>query len=187
MRRPILPFAWLSVRAFVPCALLLAVTTAEAVPVVAGSAAYVGPVAGGRWAGGAYHGGYYRGGYYPGYYPGYRPWVGWGGWRYGYPGYGYGWGYGWGYGYGAGLALSIGAPWGWYGPAAAYVMPSWVPMNVAVLPSPTVEELAVEAPAAPQAAPRQPGYWYYCTEPAGYYPYVNQCSRPWIAVEPNSR
>ena len=25
-------------------------------------------------------------------------------------------------------------------------------------------------------------YWYYCTSPAGYYPYVNQCSVPWQTV-----
>jgi len=41
--------------------------------------------------------------------------------------------------------------------------------------------------AAPRAAPQQPGYWYYCTEPAGYYPYVQECSRPWIAVQPTAK
>jgi hypothetical protein len=47
-------------------------------------------------------------------------------------------------------------------------------------------EVAESAP-APQAVPQQPSYWYYCTEPAGYYPYVNTCSRPWIAVQPATR
>jgi hypothetical protein len=25
-------------------------------------------------------------------------------------------------------------------------------------------------------------YWYYCSSPAGYYPYVNQCSVSWQTV-----
>jgi hypothetical protein len=29
-------------------------------------------------------------------------------------------------------------------------------------------------------------YWYYCTDPAGYFPYVQTCSRPWIPVLPQS-
>jgi hypothetical protein len=28
--------------------------------------------------------------------------------------------------------------------------------------------------------------WYYCTDPAGYYPYVQQCTKPWIPVVPQS-
>lgn len=30
-----------------------------------------------------------------------------------------------------------------------------------------------------------PGYWYYCTNPAGYYPYVQACTVPWQAVAPH--
>lgn len=26
------------------------------------------------------------------------------------------------------------------------------------------------------------GYWYYCADPSGYYPYVNECYVPWRAV-----
>ena len=40
---------------------------------------------------------------------------------------------------------------------------------------------------APQPSRRTASYWYYCTEPAGYYPYVQQCARPWIAVQPQRR
>ena len=25
-------------------------------------------------------------------------------------------------------------------------------------------------------------YWYYCSDPAGYYPYVMQCSADWQPV-----
>lgn len=27
-----------------------------------------------------------------------------------------------------------------------------------------------------------PGYWYYCSDPEGYYPYVNSCSTAWQQV-----
>jgi hypothetical protein len=33
------------------------------------------------------------------------------------------------------------------------------------------------------AAPRA-NMWYWCAAPAGYYPYVAQCSMPWEAVGP---
>jgi hypothetical protein len=28
------------------------------------------------------------------------------------------------------------------------------------------------------------GNWYYCVDPAGYFPYVGACNRPWVAVTP---
>ena len=161
----------------------LAASAVEARPALAGAAAvYVGPGYGARWVGGPY-----------------RPWVGPGwrygypGWRYGYPGWGYpyagyGYGFGWGLGYGAGWAVATTPAWGWPVAPAAYVMPSWVPMGVVVEPSPFVEPAPLEStPPVPQAAPQQPGFWYYCTDPAGYYPYVTTCSRPWVAVQPTGR
>jgi len=33
-------------------------------------------------------------------------------------------------------------------------------------------------------APQVPGYWYYCDDPPGYYPYVEECRRPWNMVAP---
>jgi len=30
------------------------------------------------------------------------------------------------------------------------------------------------------------GYWYYCKEPQGYYPYVKECPAGWIQVTPQS-
>ena len=36
-----------------------------------------------------------------------------------------------------------------------------------------------------QAAPAQ-SYWYYCQNPAGYYPYVKRCPTPWLKVVPPS-
>lgn len=28
------------------------------------------------------------------------------------------------------------------------------------------------------------GYWYYCADPAGYYPTVDQCAGGWVRVLP---
>lgn len=30
----------------------------------------------------------------------------------------------------------------------------------------------------------QPGYWYYCANPQGYYPYLTQCPGGWQRVRP---
>lgn len=42
------------------------------------------------------------------------------------------------------------------------------------------------APApATQTAPTAQ-VWFYCTDPAGYYPHVPQCSQPWVSVDPRT-
>ncbi len=38
--------------------------------------------------------------------------------------------------------------------------------------------------AAPQPAPQTQNYWYYCTNPQGYYPYVKDCPGGWLQVVP---
>ena len=44
----------------------------------------------------------------------------------------------------------------------------------------------VQQPAAPQTAPQPAQVWYYCTAPAGYYPYVQDCTQPWVSVDPRT-
>ncbi len=39
-------------------------------------------------------------------------------------------------------------------------------------------------PDAPPTYIQQPNYWYYCTNPKGYYPYVDECPRGWMQVVP---
>jgi hypothetical protein len=34
------------------------------------------------------------------------------------------------------------------------------------------------------AQPAPQNFWYYCTNPAGYYPYVKNCTVPWMQVVP---
>ncbi|HEX6945250.1 MAG TPA: hypothetical protein VF196_03585, partial [Casimicrobiaceae bacterium] len=101
-------------------------------------------------------------GYRPGYWGGYYA-----------PSVGFYWGapyWGWG------------ATWGWpyYGYAYpyAYAYPYTVPSTAWSLPE-YVEQPNVLAAPAPADA------WFYCTDPAGYYPYVTACNRPWMSVAPS--
>ena len=70
--------------------------------------------------------------------------------------------------------------WDWhYGTGAPVNSPSYYPPPVVVQQAPVVYMQL-----APQAVPAQPAYWYYCQDPPGYYPYVNQCPRGWMKVVP---
>ena len=51
------------------------------------------------------------------------------------------------------------------------------PAPVYPYPDPYLPPLALAPPAAPATQ-----YWYYCTNPPGYYPYVPRCARPWRPV-----
>jgi hypothetical protein len=120
--------------------------------------------------GGGFRGGVNRGGGFRGGYRGGRGFRGRNSFYYGpgyydpfwpYYGYGIGLGYG-GYGYGGG-----------YGYDAPYY--DYPPVS---------EEPGYLPPVGGNSAPPQDQYWYYCDDPAGYYPYVNQCSTDWRPVEP---
>ncbi len=115
----------------------------------------------GRPAGGGYYGRPYYG--YPGRYPGYGYWGGWGGW-----GWGLGLGLGWGWSY----------PYSWaypYTPTTLIVENDSTPLTF-------IEKEQAVVPATQDLPPTH--YWFYCTEPAGYYPYVQRCTLPWMMVLP---
>lgn len=135
--------------------------------------------AGFHTGGAGWHGGghYYAGGH--GYYGGWRgaywgPSVGfylggpayWGGWpnAYSYP-------YGYGYAPYTSYALTS--------PTVVYVEPQ---VDVA---TPPAQSVASPLPAPGNPAP-PPTFWFYCTKPAGYYPYVPKCSRAWLPVVPQA-
>jgi hypothetical protein len=115
---------------------------------------------GGSWNGGSWRGGYWRGGYYP--------------YRYYYPGVGFYFGLGWPYYWG-------GYP--YYYPYYSASYPVSYPYAAADAGVEGVYSQA--APATPQAVPANQ-YWYYCTDPAGYYPYVQNCSKAWMQVVPQA-
>ncbi len=60
-------------------------------------------------------------------------------------------------------------PW-WGAPYPVYTAP------------PTVVEQA--PPVYVQPEPQPPQYWYYCQNPQGYYPYIQQCPGGWMTVVP---
>ncbi len=75
--------------------------------------------------------------------------------------------------FGIGIALPplwVGPP-AWWGPAPYYAPP------VVAAPAPQVY--------VQRDAPQQ-NYWYYCQNPQGYYPYVQQCPGGWTTVAPQA-
>jgi hypothetical protein len=123
----------------------------------AGGHSQGGSYSGTHHSGGHNYGGHYRGGHYGRWYGGAYwalPWIA--AWPL------YHWGFGYPY-------------YGYYGPYAAY--PRYEPA-----PSVYVEQ--DPAGGAPSAAPAPKVLWYYCNEPAGYFPYVQECNSPWVKVLP---
>jgi hypothetical protein len=56
-------------------------------------------------------------------------------------------------------------------------------------PPPTVITVPATPPVyiqqSPPAVQQYPsGYWYYCNNPKGYYPYIKECPNGWQQVEP---
>lgn len=87
--------------------------------------------------------------------------------------YGGGWGYGHG-GYYGGIGLGI-YGWPYYFPYYAY------PPAVVTVPATPPVYIQQSAPTVQQYPS---GYWYYCYNPEGYYPYIKKCLNDWQQVEP---
>jgi len=109
---------------------------------------------------------------------GYR-YTGWGGYRgsYGYRGW-----------YGPSVGVYVGVPsygpWGVWGypdyPGAAYDASAASPYSADALPAP-----GSFAPSDAEQASSPSNYWYYCADPAGYYPHT-KCNSAWMPVAPQS-
>jgi hypothetical protein len=77
------------------------------------------------------------------------------------------------------IGVPLFAPW-YYPPPYYYPPPSYYyPPVVAVPSSPPVY---IER--GDDHAPTQSYYWYHCSNPEGYYPYVKQCPSGWQQVAP---
>ncbi|MCC6609457.1 MAG: hypothetical protein IT515_07255 [Burkholderiales bacterium] len=109
--------------------------------------------------------------------------------------YGHGYGYRYGYGHGhtsAHFGFYLGGP-AWWGPGYYYPAPyyyppysyPYYPYYPPVVTAPASPPVYIERGAV-QAAPSQDttNWWYYCTNPQGYYPYVKQCPGGWQRVAP---
>ena len=88
------------------------------------------------------------------------------------------------------FGVHIGAPL-WYYPHYYYPPPRYyyhAPVIVQSAPPVYVERPAefVERPAEPAAQhePAAQGWWYYCEQTRGYYPYVKTCPGGWQRVPP---
>ena len=84
-----------------------------------------------------------------------------------------------------------GSPWypAYYYPPAVIVTSPPPPVQYVERPqAPAPAPAYAPAPAQPQASAHQstlqPGYWYFCDSPQGFYPTVKECPTPWKAVPP---
>src|SRR5215470_7498312 len=77
-------------------------------------------------------------------------------------------------------------PWWWgWDPVQywGYPYPYYYPPYPAYYPPPS--GAPAQAPAQATGAPPQQ-FWYYCDNPQGYYPYVQNCSSAWRQVAPTA-
>ena len=120
----------------------------------------------GDWRGGGWRGDGWRGG----------------GWR------GGGWHRGGGYGRSS-FGIAIGAPFGYWGAGYyPYYDPYYYPLYAGPVYADPVYSppVAYSEPSQPVYTQQDPGYRYYCPDPAGYYPSIQNCSRGWLKVVPDS-
>lgn len=97
--------------------------------------------------------------------------------------YGMGFGYwnAWNYGWGG-----YGVPYPYAYPYAAGYPFAYTPVVITSTPIPqTYIQQEPVAEALVQPAPTI-NYWYYCTQPAGYFPYIQNCNQPWMKVIPQN-
>jgi hypothetical protein len=74
----------------------------------------------------------------------------------------------------------------WYYPRPYYYSPYYYPPYY--YPAPATPPVYIEREGDEDGeegpAPEASAYWYYCADPQGYYPYVEQCPGGWQAVAP---
>ena len=85
--------------------------------------------------------------------------------------------------YGSSVGVVVGIPLGWpYYAGGFYDWPYYAPARTVVVErEPTVY---VERGASDQGGGGE-GWWHYCHNPKGYYPYVKKCPGGWERVAPN--
>lgn len=93
-------------------------------------------------------------------------------------GFGYrgAWNYGWGFGYPAPYPYPF--AYGYPVTYAPVVINSTPIAQTYIQQEPVVEATVQPAPTV--------NYWYYCTQPAGYFPYVQNCNQAWMKVIPQN-
>ena len=74
------------------------------------------------------------------------------------------------------VGIFIGAPAFWYYPPPYYYYPPPYYYYPAAPAQPTEYVERID--------PSEQGWWYYCEESRGYYPYVKECATAWKRVSP---
>lgn len=69
-------------------------------------------------------------------------------------------------------------------PRSYYPYPYYPYYPPAIVPVPSSPPVYIERPAPPVQQQFPAGYWYYCNNPEGYYPYVTDCPGGWRQVDP---
>jgi len=80
-----------------------------------------------------------------------------------------------------GIGFYFGSPW-YPRPYFAYPYYPYFPPAVVTVPANPPVYIERDPPPTNQQLPS--GYWYYCDNPQGYYPYVNECPQGWRQVDP---
>ena len=92
--------------------------------------------------------------------------------------------YGFGFGVGLGIGLAFDPllyPYGYY-PYGYYPYAASAPVVVTQAAPTVYVQQGDPAPQQSYAPSNQSSDWYYCHNPAGYYPYVQSCSGGWQRV-----
>ena len=88
--------------------------------------------------------------------------------------------------HGGGLDIVI-DPFGWASYPSPYYYPPPVYYPPPIYVSPPQQPVYIEQAPAKQAAPPPQSYWYYCTNPQGYYPTIKECPGGWLKVVPQTQ
>jgi hypothetical protein len=102
---------------------------------------------------------------------------------------GYGYRHSHGHRYNYGVRGFYGSPF-WWGPGISYGYGYdpfyYQPRTIVIEREPPVyiQQPATVAPSVPSAPATQ--VWFYCPNPAGYYPYIQNCPEPWVSVDPRN-
>lgn len=76
--------------------------------------------------------------------------------------------------------VHIGVPFGWYYPPSYWYGAPWYNPPVFVQSPPVY----IERGTAPAEPDDDAYYWYHCSRPEGYYPYIKECPGGWKKVVP---
>jgi len=76
---------------------------------------------------------------------------------------------------------------GWWGPwGYPYAYPYYPYYYPYYAEPPVVIERQAPVYVQPNQQQEESDYWYYCTKPQGYYPYIKKCPGGWLKVVPSA-